>query len=117
MFSDIKLLQNAGALARYSAARQEVIAKNIANADTPGFKAKDLEPFADFYARNHEGPAQRSGPPKTVTINGHASPNGNSVSLEEQMWRAGSTARQHDTAVTLYAKAINLLRISLGGGR
>ncbi len=52
MFNDLKILNTASLLARHSVQRHAQIAENIANADTPGFKAKDLEPFAQTYAKN-----------------------------------------------------------------
>ena len=37
-----------GAYLTYLARRQEVVASNIANADTPGYKTKDVEMSEDF---------------------------------------------------------------------
>ena len=44
---DIKpdILRIASAMASHASARQSVVANNIANADTPGFKARDTQPF------------------------------------------------------------------------
>lgn len=39
----------ARAMTDHAAQRQKIVARNIANADTPGFKAKDLKSFADSY--------------------------------------------------------------------
>ena len=118
MLKDPQILQIAGAVARHAAKRQSVIAENIANANTPGYKAKDIESFSTVYARNASS-ALKSHAVDYRTIEaaspGSASPNGNTVSLEDQVWRAGEAARSHDVAVTLYSKAISLLRASLGG--
>ena len=46
MLSGIDLFQVAGDRMRYLTERQTVIARNIANADTPGYKAQDLTPFS-----------------------------------------------------------------------
>ena len=45
MLSGIDLFQVAGDRMRYLTERQTLIARNIANADTPGYKAQDLAPF------------------------------------------------------------------------
>lgn len=117
MFNDLKVLTEAAALARYAAARQEVIAENIANADTPGFKARDLEPFEAVYSRRLQTRDGAAAAPRLVENRDGASPNGNTVSLEDQMWRSAAAARQHETAVTLYAKTLSILRVALGSGR
>jgi flagellar basal-body rod protein FlgB len=49
MFEKLELTRMAQALAAQSGARMAVIAENVANADTPGYKAKDMPAFADVY--------------------------------------------------------------------
>ncbi|GJL92631.1 FlgB family protein [Hyphococcus sp.] len=122
MFTDLKIMQTASALARHSVQRHAQIAENIANADTPGFKAKDLEPFSEAYARSQSPvmDSQRSGlsqqmfHAETITMEGVASPDGNTVSLEDQMTRSTAAVRDHDTALTVYAKTLSMLRATLG---
>ncbi|MEZ5892659.1 MAG: flagellar basal body protein [Parvularculaceae bacterium] len=119
MFTDIKLMQTASMLARYAAERNAQVAENIANADTPGFKAKDLEPFSEAYARAERAealsPDRRGFSIEKIGIEGVASPDGNTVSLEDQMTRSAAAARDHSTALTIYSKALSMLRTSLGG--
>ena len=123
MFTNLKLLHTASLLARHSVERHAQIAENIANADTPGFKAKDLEPFAQTYARSERETAmeahqsnfaQSAFRAERIDIEGVASPNGNTVSLEDQMTRSSAAARDHDTAITIYTKALSMLRTTLG---
>ena len=45
MFEKLELTRMAQALAAHAGARMAVIAQNVANADTPGYKAKDLPDF------------------------------------------------------------------------
>ncbi|HVX37833.1 MAG TPA: flagellar basal body protein [Hyphomicrobium sp.] len=52
------------------AQRQSVISQNVANANTPGYKAKDVESFED---------AMRKSVPMAVTNPDHLSPSGNGV--------------------------------------
>jgi len=118
MFNDLKILHTASLMARHAVERHAQVAENIANADTPGYKAKDIEPFAEAYARRErttvDGGANafRS---ERIQTPGVASPNGNTVSLEDQMSRSAATTRDHDTAITIYSKTLSMLRSSLGG--
>ncbi|WP_411815938.1 FlgB family protein [Hyphococcus sp. DH-69] len=116
MFNDLKILHTASLLARHSVERHAQIADNIANADTPGFKAKDLEPFSDAFARSERAATSDTDQFKANKINtpGVASPNGNTVSLEDQMTRSTAASRDHDTALTIYSKTLSMLRSSLG---
>ncbi|MEM9015098.1 MAG: FlgB family protein [Pseudomonadota bacterium] len=119
MFNKIAVFQAATMMARHATERQQHIAENIANADTPDYKARDIAPFADIYASAAKSPNDnlKHTQFRTHLINhaGVASPNGNTVSLEDQMWRSAAAARQHETAVTIYGKSLNLLRTALGG--
>ncbi len=55
MFEKLELTRMAQALAAHAGARMGVIAENVANADTPGFKARDIEDFATVFAAKDEG--------------------------------------------------------------
>ncbi len=52
MFDKLELTRMAQSLATYSGARMAVIARNVANADTPGFKAKDMPAFSEVFAED-----------------------------------------------------------------
>ena len=122
MFNNLKIFNTASLLARHSVQRHGQIAENIANADTPGYKAKDLEPFSDAFKRSERarmdaqtnGFAQQAFQAKKVDIAGVASPDGNTVSLEDQMTRSSSAMRDHETALTVYSKALAMMRATLG---
>ena len=107
MPANLTILQTAGALSRYAALRHQVIAKNVANADTPGYRAKDLPSFADLVRREGAAAAAR---PRPVDTLGAASPNGNTVSLEDQMMRASEATRASEVAAMVFKKTIELLR-------
>ena len=92
----MKLAQN---LARHAGARQAQIAKNVANADVPGFRARDIAKFSESYQQPGIGADMRTTRARhmtsgaaaesyaTVDAGGAASPNGNNVSVEEEMVR------------------------------
>ena len=48
MFETLEVFRMADAMTRHAGVRQNVMAGNTANADTPGYKARDVVPFADL---------------------------------------------------------------------
>lgn len=123
------LMKMAQSLARHAGARQSQIAKNIANADTPGYRARDLAAFSEAYrqgdpatdvrmtrARHMTGGAGQSGY-ASFDVGGQASPNGNTVSLEREMVRGTDAKSSHDLALTVYKASLDILRTSIGKGR
>lgn len=125
MFDIPDVMRMAQAMARHAAARQGVIAENIAQADTPGFRARDL---AGFGASYHAAPSLKAtrpthldwgatgaGPAVQVDRSAPAfSPNGNTVSLEREMMRAAETRQSHELALAIYGSARGVLRSALG---
>jgi flagellar basal-body rod protein FlgB len=125
MVGDLKLLHMASAMARHAAERHRILAENIANADTSGYKAKDIEPFTEAFTRSMNGIGDQGGLSsndadiftwRVVNVAGPGlmSPNGNSVSLEDQMMRSVEAQQSHDAATAIYKKTIDILRLSLG---
>lgn len=130
MFESPEILRMAHAMARHAASRQSVASTNIAHADTPGFRARDVVPFSEHYAtlRSSQnalratraghasfGPSDPSQPRLTETVNpGGGDPNGNTVSLETEMIRAAEARHQHELALGIYRSASNILRRCLG---
>ncbi|MGE0407925.1 MAG: FlgB family protein [Amphiplicatus sp.] len=117
MLGDIKLLTMATAMARHAAERHRVLSENIANADTNGYKAKDLEPFAEAYGRAIDASETGEDIDWRVVYSsrpGAMSPNGNTVSLEDQMMRTVEAQQSHEAATAIYKKAMEILRLTLG---
>ncbi|MDO5705297.1 MAG: FlgB family protein [Paracoccus sp. (in: a-proteobacteria)] len=115
-------------MTNHAAERQVIAARNIANADTPGYQARDLADFHDSYdmpagpgmnatrARHITEPLWSGGAPRMMAETTGASPDGNTVSLEDEMFRSASIKRQHDLALGIYKSGLDLLRTSLGRG-
>lgn len=120
--------------------RQEVLARNIANADTPHFRPSDVEAFrARTPLATHDGAVGRGRLTMNTTAGGHLSgrgaagagaaserrerrpyetaPDGNAVVLEEQMAKANETAMTHKLVSELYRKHMGMFRMALGSGR
>lgn len=109
--------------------RQRVLAHNIANADTPGFRPSDLKPlefdtptgqgtFAVVMqqtAAGHQGSTTASHHPKEVEMRRtyEVAPAGNAVDLEEQMAKVGETTIAHKTTTELYRKYLGLIKTVL----
>lgn len=108
---DLSILRVAGALGRHAAERHSLIARNVANADTPGYRAVDLEPFAESLRRAAIAGGKNSSPRElAIASPGAASPNGNTVSLEDQLFRSGAAVRASEIATTVFSKTIAMLR-------
>lgn len=126
MFPKLELTHMAQALASHAGARMGTVAANLANADTPGYRAQDLPAFAEVW---------RQGEPLRATRPGHltdgpgagqararddlrfAAPNGNSVSVEAEMVKSAAARQDHDMALAIYRSTSDILRTSLGRGR
>lgn len=127
MFEKIDVLQLAQGLARYGAARQAAIAENVANADTPGYRARDLAPFSEAYRTGGDTMrATRAGhfagagssadlTPREAMRPGAALPDGNTVTLETEMFAAAEAKRDHDRALAIYRSAMSVLRTAASG--
>lgn len=109
---DLSIFRVAGALARHSSARHDLIARNIANVDTPGYQARDIKPFDAVLAERNPNSSEvyRS----MALSNAEPSPDGNTVSLETQMVMTAETQMKHEAALGIYRKSIDLLRLGLG---
>jgi flagellar basal-body rod protein FlgB len=110
--------------------RQDLLSQNVANADTPGYVARDLKPLDFEKAMQDSG----SGSSLMTTNARHigismshstsfddvaapdteASPNGNAVSLEMEMIKVSDTQAQFQAAANLYAKAMTLMKTAIG---
>ncbi len=104
--------------------RQSVLAENVANADTPHYRARDLAPM--------EGPREGPGPVRTnarhlvagtgqggqprpqETESFEVRPRGNSVTLEDEMMKVAETQMDYQLATGLYARGIGILKTALG---
>lgn len=125
MFDRIDTLRMASSLTAHAAERQKLVARNVANADTPGFRALDLAGFAQTY-RGQPASAMRASRPghltgagwdgvvRSVDAGGEPAPNGNTVSLEEEMFRSAAAKRQFDLSLAVTKSALSLVRTSLG---
>ncbi len=112
MFQNLDIFGLADARARHAAARQAQVAQNIANADTPGYRARDIVPFDEvFRAAGGDANAMSM---RSIDAGGIEAPNGNTVSLEQEMVRSVDAQRDHNRALMVYRSAMTVMRTSLG---
>lgn len=140
MAFDLTILGMARGLAAHAAQRQGLIAENVANADTRSYRARDLKAFSEVYDGPGGDPAAKIGVSAfapAAARPGHEgyrervsaanaaeayeiskldadSPNGNSVSLEDQMVRGAQAAADHQMALAVLKKSMDLLRMAIG---
>ncbi len=118
MITDLKLLQVYSAMAQHATQTQQVSATNISHANEPGYKARDVESFTDYMtrqARMAPGSADMTRPAfRTGLANTPETLNGNSVNLEREVFRSAEAFGQHEMALSVYTKSLDLLRTALG---
>ena len=112
----------------YLGQRQAVLAQNVANANTPGFKAKDLAPFSFNDALKEASAGMRVTDPRHIvpasmagvnatTKKAHSFetvPSGNSVELEQQMMQVSETAVDYQAVTSVYHKIMGLFKTAIG---
>ena len=125
MYQSLTLFQTAEAVARHAGARQALTAQNVANADTPGYRARQMPSFQDIADQPAPSAMKQTRPGHQVAgdlrfaariaeASSEPSPNGNAVSLEEEMLNAIEIGREHNRALTIYRHTMTVLRTTLG---
>ena len=114
------------------AQRQEVLAQNVANVDTPKYKPNDLTPFTFRTALRDSAqlqpamtnpahlqlPETPDGPGKEAKERKpyETKPDGNAVDLEEQMYKLSQNSQDFNMVTGLYRKNVGLLKTVLARG-
>ncbi len=113
MTSPVYLFDLASRQSQWLAARQTTISGNVANANTPGYRARDVEPFADILDKtkltmaatnaSHIGisPSRAEAAKVKKSDSWDIVHSKNSVSLEQEMIKAGEVNRQHSMNTTI----------------
>jgi len=123
VFDNTDMMRMARALTRHAGQRQLAVARNVANADTPGYRAMDAAAFDPsestfaLRATRHGHVPAREGTIRLVATRGEAAPNGNTVSLEDELVRGADVRRQHDLSLSVYQSGLRLMRLAAGRNR
>ncbi len=131
MLNGIGVFQLASTRMSYETAGLRVVARNIANADTPGFRGTAVVPFAETMRRQHQDGGDFSA---KATRAGHTAaagrssdgglrtepadvleeaPNGNTVTLEDEMIQAARLRGGHALAAVTFEKNLELMRMAV----
>jgi flagellar basal-body rod protein FlgB len=135
--SDIPLFSMLRTRMQWHQERQKVLAENVANADTPNFRTRDLKPL-DFGSQVQSAGVQAAGAaggqvrvastnPMHITGTAGSSsfatsgnskydvkPAGNAVNLEDEMMKVASNQMDYQAAISLYSRSMGLFRTALG---
>jgi flagellar basal-body rod protein FlgB len=129
--SDISILSMLRTRMQWSQERQRVLAENVANADTPKYRGRDLT------APKFDDPAQVASVSTVglaTTENGHIAgmgasgsafrteskdkfevrPTGNAVNLEDEMMKVAANQMDYQAVTALYTRSLNLMKTALG---
>ncbi len=109
--------------------RQKVLAENVANADSPGFRPMDVKaPTISAggvggvsLARTSEGHmgigGRVGGFDSARARRFETTPSGNAVNLEDEMMKVAQNQSDYQLASSLYSKGLGLMKIAIGKGR
>ena len=126
--TDIPLVAMLKTRLHWHQTRQKLLAENVANADTPGFKPQDLRAPgsspgggaapAVAVARTDKGhltlaPA-RAGEDAVQARRFDTTPSGNAVNLEDEMLKVAQNQADYQLAASLYQKSLAMLRTAVG---
>ena len=107
--------------------RQRVLAENVANADTPNYRPRDLAPpnFEEALAApsltlvrtdaNHMvGEAGGSRFAADSNVRYEVRPGGNAVNHEDEMMKVASNQMDYDAVAALYSRSLALIKLAVG---
>ena len=107
--------------------RQTVLSQNVANADTPGYRPRDVAPFASLLTQaappamavtdaRHLLPAGGTGALRARQDRrvSETTPSGNAVALDEQALKIAENETAHQLATGLHHRYVTLFRTALG---
>jgi flagellar basal-body rod protein FlgB len=121
--SDLPLFALADRRLDWVDTRQSLLARNIANADTPHWRSRDVKPFAQALRQvsvtlARTDPAHLE-PPRSRAFGAGAqvtelAPDGNAVALDKELVKVADTDAVHELVTNLNKKYQNLLRTTIG---
>lgn len=131
-YSNISLFKLMKAKMAYHSQRQDVLAHNMSNLDTPGYQARDLKPvdFNRMALQESQRLEIKATNPSHLTQGAHgkqgayrdeksrktyeSTPVKNSVVLEEQAAKIAENQMEYQKVTNLYGKVSELFKTSIG---
>lgn len=105
-----------------AAFRQKVLASNIANADTPGYKAKDISFQKELAKAAESNEVGKTGQPAEQsykvfeTVTTMPNRDGNTVNLDIEMAKVAENTLVHNTAAQLLSMKFRMIKSIIRGG-
>ena len=129
--SQVSLLTALTDKMRWHQQRQDLLAENVSNADTPGYKGRDLKTidFGSMVDGMKLSPvslvatdpmhislnaAGDDGTDSEQQANFEVTPEGNGVTLEDEMMKVTANQMDYQAVTSLYTKSLQLIRTALG---
>jgi flagellar basal-body rod protein FlgB len=131
LFGDIPLVGMLKQRMNWHEARQGVLAQNVANADTPNYRSRDLkEPVFSQMVKGAGagaigGVQMAATNPRHIGANGAAgseperakpyeiTPQGNAVVLEEEVMRVSQNVSDYQMVSQLYSRGLGMLKTAI----
>jgi flagellar basal-body rod protein FlgB len=127
-FSDLPILGMLKTRMGWHQERQRLLSENVANADTPKFRPRDLGPLQ--FGRDQPVSAvdlSRTAVGHIAASTANSSsfgaaraggydirPSGNAVNLEDEMLKVASNQMDYQAATTLYTRSLGLIKTAIG---
>ena len=125
--TDIPILSMLRQRMEWHQERQRVLAENVANADTPNYRARDLAPPDFSHAMQAALALDRTNPLHITAQAGGGSafaadssgryairPRGNSVTHEDEMMKVASNQMDYEAVTSLYTRSLALIKLAIG---
>jgi flagellar basal-body rod protein FlgB len=107
--------------------RQRVLAENVSNSDTQGYRPRDLAPLQfdrssptltsiglERTEPGHFGSTSGAGESEDSKFSSQVRPSGIVVNLEDEMIKVAANQMDYQAATTLYTKSLGLIKIAIG---
>jgi flagellar basal-body rod protein FlgB len=132
--NDLPVLSALRTKMQWHQVRQRLLSENVANSDTPNFKAQDLvEPKFDARGAStgpstalamvrtssgHIAPATGGSESFEVDrqVKFQSRPTGNAVNLEDEMLKVAANQMDYAAVTSLYSKSLHVLKVAIGKG-
>jgi flagellar basal-body rod protein FlgB len=126
--ADLPILSMLRSRMQWHQERQRVLAENVANADTPHYRARDLMPpsFESLVQRTASVTMMRTDPGHMEAAGGDPQfaedrnlhyeirPRGNAVSHEEEMLKLAGNQMDYDAVTSIYTHSLTLIKTAVG---
>jgi len=127
--SDIPIFSMLRTRMQWHQERQQLLAENVSNANTPDFRPRDLAPLdltrpqaAGAVGVTRTNPLHLAGMTTGSTFQldrlsqVETAPKGNAVTLEDEMLKVAANQMDYQAATALYARGLGLIKTALGRG-